>query len=142
MPLGGELVAAFGRANANLRATEREIRYADRNGGRTDFLAECFDAPLAVSVTRIFERQGRGDDARPTSLADATQLLRKKLAGVNATNASNMEGWQRQILHVWAQSERASSLCRAARSDAWRTLLPSVGFMTSPENMASRFSST
>ena len=51
-----------------------------------------------------------------TSLADATQLLRKKLAGVNATNASNMEGWQRQILHVWAQSERASSLCRAAHA--------------------------
>ena len=110
------LVAAFGRANANLRATEREIRYADRNGGRTDFLAECFDAPLAVSVTRVFERQGRGGDARPTSLADATQLLRKKLAGVNATNASNMEGWHRQILHVWAQSERASSLCRAAHA--------------------------
>ena len=108
------LVTAFGRPHASLRATETEIRYQNRGGGRTDFLAECFDAPLAVSVTRIFERQGGGADARPTSQADATRLLEKKLSGCRETDASNLEGWHRQILHVWAQSTRVALLCRKA----------------------------
>ena len=43
-----------------------------------------------------------------------TRLLEKKLSGCRETDASNLEGWHRQILHVWAQSTRVALLCRKA----------------------------
>ena len=49
-------------------------------------------------------------------VAPPTQLLRKKLSGVNKTNASNMEGWRVQILHCWAQSGRVATLVRLAHA--------------------------
>ena len=143
--LSFELIArCFGPPHARLHATEREVQYFDSRGARTDYVAELFAAPCAVSVTRAYETigggvegvagtdgagdgrgGGRGGDgggrggagsAKPFELADAERLLRKKLAGVQATNRSNAEGWRVQLLHCWAQSARVARLVRLAHA--------------------------
>jgi hypothetical protein len=72
--LSFELIArCFGPQHAALARTEREVRYDNAHGARTDYVAELFAAPCAVSVTRAYERLGPGEEGTLFELRDAEQ---------------------------------------------------------------------
>jgi hypothetical protein len=95
--LSFEVLAQCCAGTISLSKTEREIRYNELSGQRTDYVINLASAKLAVSVTRAYEQLTH--QKRPFGLADADKLLRKKLKAVNVTNEHNLEGWRGQLLH-------------------------------------------
>ena len=97
---------------AVLVKTETEILYDDPQGKMTDLLITLGGERFGVSVTRAvgFPR----DD--PYTVERAQALLEQKLSGIIASsaNVSDVDGWNKQILHVIAyEPEHAESLGEA-----------------------------
>jgi hypothetical protein len=103
--------------DALLYKTETEIVY-DTEGAITDYVV-TLDASqrVGVSVTRAYK-----GPILEYSLADAIELLEKKLDGVNdsSDNVSDSDAWVKQILHVWTlQPDWVGTV-----QDAWNVLAP------------------
>jgi len=90
--------------SAVLHRTEMEIEYMP--GSKiTDYSAKVFGRDLGVSVTRAMKFCKKGAEG-PFTEEDAMKLLRKKLHGViESTRGVVSQTWDKQILHVWTQSE-------------------------------------
>lgn len=100
------LTRAFGM---RLKQTELEIYYWPADGAITDFSLDCEDTIIGCSVTRAM--------AAPHGtfgVAEARHLLHKKLNGVLRSTANACGAWEKQILHVWAQSHEAADAVEAA----------------------------
>jgi len=82
----------------------------------TDYSVMAMDARIGVSVTRACKFRGR------FTMADATQLLTKKLYGVNEStkHVITPHSWNKQILHIWCQRAAIADIlaCAYARLDA------------------------
>ncbi|KAL0482296.1 hypothetical protein AKO1_012921 [Acrasis kona] len=95
-----------------LLKTETEIKYSSRRSKKTDYVIRVSDIYLGVSVTRAmcyFEHQS-------FNKTDAYQMLYKKLKAVISSNESNCGDpkFDRQILHVFVQSQEISELLQEA----------------------------
>lgn len=100
------LSRAFGM---RLKQTEMEINYWPSNSSITDFSLDCEGTTLGCSVTRAM--------AAPHGsfgVAEARHLLHKKLSGVLRSTANACGAWEKQILHVWAQSHEAADALETA----------------------------
>ncbi|KAJ4454355.1 putative Signal transducing adapter molecule 2 [Paratrimastix pyriformis] len=100
---------------ARLLKTEMQIHY--QAGAKiTDYLCILHGHRLGVSVTRAMKHT----DPAEFTAADAEALLNKKLYGVNASSeaVSSSDCWERQLLHIWAQSERIATIL----ADVWAAL--------------------
>lgn len=76
----------------------------------TDFSVTLEGVELGVSVTRAIS-----NPTSPFALDDAVRLLRKKLHGVvKSTAACFNADWRKQILHIWARSEKVAHLVEQA----------------------------
>jgi hypothetical protein len=86
--------------DAVLLKTETEISYTDANGKITDLLVEMDGLKIGVSVTRAFVYP----PDTPYTEEMATELLTKKLEGVQAStaNVAPEDAWEKQVLHVLA----------------------------------------
>ena len=84
--------------NAVVLKTENEILY-QTEGKETDFLVSIEGQPVGVSVSRAY----KGPFTTTYSVADATNLLEKKLEGVNESslNVHPDDAWVKQILIIW-----------------------------------------
>ena len=105
---------AFG---ACLHKLELELQYWPANGAITDFSITVEENMLGVSVTRAM--------AAPRveyTVEAAEALLRKKLSGVLRSSETCLEKWQKQVLHVWAPSQR----CAKAIERAYERLEPTL----------------
>ena len=98
---------AFG---AELQKCELELKYWPANGAITDFAISLEGRCYGVSVTRAM--------AVPNTMYTieaAEGLLRKKLNGVlRSTETCCSDTFEKQILHVWAQTEPSSEVVRQA----------------------------
>jgi len=85
---------------AKLLKTETEISYTDPNGKITDILVDMDTLKIGVSVTRAFVYP----PDTPYTEEMATELLTKKLSGIQASSANVTEEdvWEKQVLHVLA----------------------------------------
>ncbi|XP_074657159.1 AAC-rich mRNA clone AAC4 protein-like [Tubulanus polymorphus] len=107
--LSYELLAkCFG---ARLQKTEMEVSYFPLGGAMTDYTCRIQETALGVSVTRALRYRADFDEQ------DAERLLNKKLQGVIKSSATAQEKWSKQILHVWATSQRVAELLRTAYRD-------------------------
>jgi len=100
------LARAFG---ARLLRTETEIVYFPRNGAITDFTVELEGVTLGVSVTRAITAPGAD-----FGMAQALQLLEKKLQGVIRSTASCCGAWEKQVLHVWSPTTAVADVLEMA----------------------------
>lgn len=84
---------------AALYKTEKEISYTSTQGAITDYEATIGGEKVGVSVTRAY----KGPVNNTYTDADATNLLKKKLAGVLESSAkvSAADKWTKQVLHIW-----------------------------------------
>jgi len=103
------LQALFG---ANHLITEMNVRYTRSHTSIVDFVCDILGRRVGVSVTRAMHFLG---EAMFTPV-HARVLLEKKLGGLDRASQAVCEahGFDRQILHVWAQSERVGRLVRDA----------------------------
>jgi hypothetical protein len=104
---------------ASIYKTEVEIEYTTE-GAMTDYIALIGDQKVGVSVTRAY----LGPFVQDYTLADATELLTKKLEAVqeSTSNVSHSDLWVKQILHIWTlHSEWATTV-----QQAWDTLGPAI----------------
>jgi hypothetical protein len=85
---------------ATLLKTEKDIKYQDAGGKKTDLLVEIDGRKVGVSVTRAFHYP----PGQPYTAAEATKLLERKLPDVlaSALNAKAIDAWERSMLHVIA----------------------------------------
>lgn len=93
---------------ASLQKTEMEVSYFPHGGAITDYTCTLFGTKLGISVTRAMKYHGE------FTMADARQLLNKKLNGVNCSSQNSLEDWTKQILHVWATSARVAVIIAQA----------------------------
>eukprot|EP00771_Trimastix_marina_P003897 gnl/Trimastix_PCT/608.p1 GENE.gnl/Trimastix_PCT/608~~gnl/Trimastix_PCT/608.p1 ORF type:complete len:440 (-),score=67.24 gnl/Trimastix_PCT/608:186-1505(-) len=93
---------------AKLLKTEMEIIYYHPWWKKTDYLLTIDGRPLAISVTRAMKYP------HPSMFTyqDAIDLLAKKLNGINISTAGMdaSNPWERQVLHIWVQSERIAEM--------------------------------
>jgi len=84
---------------ASIYKTEKQIAYTSCQGAITDYIAEIDDQLVGVSVTRAY----KGPSIDVYSVQDATDLLEKKLAGVNESSSKvkPSDKWLKQVLHIW-----------------------------------------
>jgi len=103
------LARTFG---AKLHKTEMQLAYWPAHSAMTDFSVEFDGVSLGVSVTRALAHP-----TAPLEVADALRLLQKKLSGVlKSTAACYNAEWRKQILHIWARSERVVRVLEEAYS--------------------------
>lgn len=88
---------------ARLIKTEMEVDYFPEGGSITDYVCEIFRHKVGVSVTRAMKYFGKYTEE------DAEHLLMKKLKGVIQSSRNTLENWNKQILHVWAQSNNIAN---------------------------------
>ncbi|KAL5018554.1 hypothetical protein ScPMuIL_004276 [Solemya velum] len=88
---------------ASLLKTEMEVEYFPEGGSITDYVCDVFGQKVGVSVTRAMKYRGQ------YTRHDALHLLNKKLTGVIQSSRNTLEGWSKQILHVWTPSSRISN---------------------------------
>ena len=93
---------------AKLEKTEMEIEYFPAGGSMTDYMCEMFCIKLGVSVTRAMKYKGQ------YTLEDAMALLSKKLTGVLNASKNVVEGWHKQLLHVWTPSRQVALVVKEA----------------------------
>lgn len=81
-----------------LYKTETEVEY-DTQGSITDYVIVIAGEKVGVSVTRAY----KGPFVDTFTVADAGELLTKKLGGINESSANVSDGdkWGKQILHIW-----------------------------------------
>jgi len=97
---------AFG---ARLSKLELELRYWPSNGSITDFSVEVDGTCLGVSVTRAM-----GAPRSEYTVEAAESLLRKKLSGVLRSTETCCDEFTKQVLHIWAPSERCAQAVERA----------------------------
>lgn len=103
---------------ASLVRTETMIRYSvPMPGSITDILVAIDGMQVGVSVTRALTFSGRCMSAETFDMAAATELIERKLAGVNesSTLVAPEDAWVKQILFVYAINEGHA----AGVMDAW-----------------------
>jgi hypothetical protein len=93
---------------AKLKKTEMEIEYFPVGGSMTDYMCEIFCTNLGVSVTRAMKYKGN------YTIEDAMTLLRKKLTGVLNASKNALEGWHKQLLHVWTPTRQVALAVKEA----------------------------
>lgn len=93
---------------AKLEKTEMEIGYFPYGGSMTDYMCEMFCTRIGVSVTRAMKFRGE------YTMEDATALLMKKLTGVLNASKNALEGWQKQLLHVWTPTRQVAVIVQRA----------------------------
>ena len=106
---------------AALVATETMIRYSvPMPGAITDILVEIGGERIGVSVTRAVTVTGMCMRADTFSAAAATDLLTRKLEGINESSmlVAPEDAWTKQILFVYADTEAHASELMSA----WSTL--------------------
>jgi len=86
--------------DAELLKTETEVVYFPSGGAMTDYVCKACDKTIGVSVTRAM---AYGNTIFTAD--DATNLLIKKLKGVNQSSRNSLENWYKQILFVWSESK-------------------------------------
>jgi hypothetical protein len=110
---------------ASLVRTETMIRYSvPMPGSITDILVEIDGMQVGVSVTRALTFSGRCMSAETFDMAAATELIERKLAGVNesSTLVAPEDAWVKQILFVYAINEGHA----AGVMDAWSRASPEL----------------
>jgi hypothetical protein len=97
---------------AKLLHTEREIRYKDESGKKTDLLVEIDGRKVGVSVTRAFHYP----PGQPYTESEANKLLAKKLPDVLASsaNAKATFAWKRAMLYVIAADQQHAETLKVA----------------------------
>ncbi len=73
-----------------------------------DYLCSLHGKRLGVSVTRAQKYKGT------FKIEDATKLITKKLEQMKAATETTDDGWESQVLHVWAYTANAAEMIRAA----------------------------
>lgn len=97
-------IEVLGRAfGAKLLKLELEIFYWPSSSSITDFTIQLEGVTLGVSVTRAMAAPGV-----KFGVEAATQLLLKKLRGVIRSTEACCGAWSKQVLHVWAPSNRVA----------------------------------
>jgi len=102
---------------ASLVASETLIRYTvPMPGSITDILVEIDGMRIGVSVTRAVTVTGMCTRADGYDLAVATDLLTRKLAGINESSMLVVPelAWTKQILFVYADTEAHASVLMSA----------------------------
>eukprot|EP00128_Syssomonas_multiformis_P014028 Colp12_sorted_trinity150504_noHs@20649 len=97
--------------NARLDKTEMQIRYWPLGGSITDYTAFIGDIRLGVSVTRAMKYRG------VFTYDDAMKIMMKKLRGINISSNNLLEPVKKQILHIWATSDRVANILADAHCD-------------------------
>lgn len=97
---------------AEFLKTEMQIIYADVGWSKTDYLIKIREHKLGVSVTRAVGHPNPEDFTEKM----AFDLLTKKLFGVftSSIGVTDEDKWERQILHIWAQTEKTALNLRHA----------------------------
>lgn len=103
--------------NARLLKTEMEVTYFPEGGSITDYVMLMFDRVIGVSVTRAMKHDGS-----EFTVANANDLLRKKLKGIRQSSRNSLLKWDKQILHVWLFDENVVY----ALLSAWADLEPEL----------------
>jgi len=100
---------AFG---AKLLETEMEIEYWPEDSKKTDFTCNIWGNRVAVSVTRAMKFPA---GVSTFSSEDAKSLLLKKLNGVMVSNknVTKRHAWRKQILHIFAESQKTMAVLRS-----------------------------
>ena len=120
------LQALFGATNV---VTEMHVRYKARHTSIVDFVCDILGHRVGVSVTRAMHFQG----AEFFTEVNAETLLTKKLAGLDRAAAAVCEEhrFDRQILHVWAQSESVGNLVKSCfESMSMKRSRPTICLLT------------
>jgi hypothetical protein len=101
-------------AGATLYKTESEIDYGSP-GDMADYLVDIAGLRVGVSVTRAY----KGPMGDTYTLEDATTLLTKKLAGLDAASVNVVpeDGFTRKLLHIWTLREDWVPLVESAYQD-------------------------
>jgi len=104
---------------ASLLKTETEVVY-DTEGAITDLLAEIDGHKIGVSVTRAFAYP----PGTPYSIEAATDLLERKLAGVQeaTANVSAQDRWRKQVLAYMSWDDQST----ASLDAAWAMVDPAL----------------
>ena len=99
---------------ADLYKMETEVTY-DVEGKITDYIALIDGDKVGVSVTRAY----KGPSNTDYTAQDATDLLEKKLAGINEStqNVSAEDAWVKQVLHIWTLQPDWVDVLEGAYSD-------------------------
>ncbi|XP_070551985.1 AAC-rich mRNA clone AAC4 protein-like [Ptychodera flava] len=122
---------------ACLLKTEMEVIYFPYGGSITDYTCQMFQTKLGVSVTRAMKFKGHYE------MEDAEKLLRKKLKGVNMASSNSLEGWSKQILHVWAASSHiADTVAEAYHRLPTDVASNTVVLITTASRQSTLFSNT
>lgn len=100
---------------ASLVASETMIRYSTP-GQKTDILVEIDGLKIGVSVTRAVTVLPPCSRSGSYALADATELLTRKLNGIRESSMLVVpeDRWVKQILFVYADTEAHANVLRAA----------------------------
>ncbi len=101
----------FGCEGADLLATEAQLTYTDE-GKKGDLLVEVWGHPLLVSVTRGFNYP---DPEGGLTVEAATNLLEKKLSGLDEAEDFLEQEHDRALLHVIAWGDADAT----ALAEAW-----------------------
>jgi hypothetical protein len=104
--------------SGKLLRTEMELQYWPHGCKITDYSMELFGITVGVSVTRAMKFNGI------FAKDDATNLLTKKLRGVNESSRCVLkeQSWNCQILHVWASHEYVADVIH----EVWKDLEPAL----------------
>jgi len=89
---------------AKLLKTEMDINYYPYGSKKTDYLIQIYGKTVAVSVTRAMKFSGTFTNF------DAKHLLMKKLDGINWSTRNGQDKWEKQILHVWTNSQKTAEI--------------------------------
>lgn len=91
-------------AHGSVNKTENEIEYHLDGGPLVDYVCEIHSKVVAVSVTRVMNKNAKGLLKRKLDgIAAATEKQKQKLHKSNAK-------WERLILHVWVQNEETAKI--------------------------------
>eukprot|EP00770_Monocercomonoides_exilis_P013670 MONOS_13615.3-p1 / transcript=MONOS_13615.3 / gene=MONOS_13615 / organism=Monocercomonoides_exilis_PA203 / gene_product=Signal transducing adapter molecule 2 / transcript_product=Signal transducing adapter molecule 2 / location=Mono_scaffold00854:12729-19094(+) / protein_length=1847 / sequence_SO=supercontig / SO=protein_coding / is_pseudo=false len=106
--------------NAQLLKAEMEIKYANKNWKKTDYVAKIKNHVVGVSVTRAVGYPRPGDFSED----QAVSLLKKKLFGikVSTVGVAEEDKWERQLLHIWVQDKQQANFI----SGAYQSLHPKL----------------
>lgn len=98
--------------NAKLFKTEMEVPYWPEGGSINDYVIYLFESVIGVSVTRAINFK-----SGIFTSEDASNLLVKKLNGICQSSRNSLIKWDKQILHVWLESEQNCETLLAAWLD-------------------------
>jgi len=91
---------------AKLLKTEMEIEYCPESSKKTDYSVTLHGHHIGVSVTRAMKFNG------VFTAQDARWLLEKKLQGIIVSSENVLDGWEKQILHVWTTHDYIADIIK------------------------------